>query len=435
MHAGFAKACITPPIGSPMQGIVARSMHCGCVSVHDDLYLRALYLRHAGEAAVILGADLFGLNPETATALREKVADELGLPIERVMLNTSGTLCGPVAGPWNYDTPDATVLSDLMTAAVFAACQAHNTARPARIWAGQTRSRLPLNARQTGPDHNTANAPNPEGPIDDTLPVCLIRERDGDSPIALLFSLACEASTMSGFEISADYPGAAAQALHKRLHAECAMFLQGTGADARPGVIANGAAWRPGDWGTLEEAGRQIADDIAELLAAGLMEVEPQIRASVASTRLPLLAPPDSSELGELIERPLSPDAPPEHRTRRRWAEEQLARCRFAGAMAREVEVTVHGVQLADHVRLVGFSGPAVAELGHLVRDIYTDGVTFALGSTDGSRLCLPTTAMLSEGGEAVADYYRYHHPAPLDRGFEQQLRDALDALRLDGVL
>jgi len=34
-----------------------------------------------------------------------------------------------------------------------------------------------------------------------------------------------------------------------------------------------------------------------------------------------------------------------------------------------------------------------------------------------------------------VAGYYRYHHPAPLDRGFEQQLRDALDALRLDGVL
>ena len=40
---------------------------------------------------------------------------------------------------------------------------------------------------------------------------------------------------IAGWEVSAEYPGAACRALDARLGTECAMFLQGTGGDAKRG--------------------------------------------------------------------------------------------------------------------------------------------------------------------------------------------------------
>jgi hypothetical protein len=434
MNAGFARACITPAIGTPMQGVAARGEGHGCVSVHDDLFARALYIEHADEPAVIIGLDLFGLDPDTATHIRTAVAGELTIAPDRVMLNTSGTRCGPCVSWWNYDTPDANVLKEIETAAVFAACQAHNTARPATMWAGETRTVLPLNTRRIEPNGVVVAAPNPDGPVCDTLPVCLIRDQ-ADAPIAALFSVACDASTIAGFEISADYPGAAMAAIDEELGTECALFVQGAGADARPGVTGRTPMWSAGDWNDVREAGRLVACEVTATFATGLTEVDPYVRCSAAHMRWPLVAPPGPGEFEVMLEHPLPHHATPEHIARRKWAGEQLALSRMSGALPTHVDVSAHGIQIAGQVRLVGLQGAAVAELGHVVREAYPEGVTFALGATGGTRLCLPTTKMLYEGGDAVTGYYQYHHPAPLARGMEHHLRDALEALRLDGVL
>ena len=91
-------------------------------------------------------------------------------------------------------------------------------------------------------------------------------------------------------------------------------------------------------------------------------------------------------------------------------------------------------MQLANRVRLIGVEAEVVGELGLLIRDAYREGVTFALGCTNGAQLCLPTSAMLYEGGYEVTSYFEYHQPAPLGKGIEHVLRRGLEELRRAGI-
>ena len=54
MEAGFASVCINPPLGTP----VLWEETGGCEGIHDDIFVRALYLSHDGVDALILGFDV-----------------------------------------------------------------------------------------------------------------------------------------------------------------------------------------------------------------------------------------------------------------------------------------------------------------------------------------------------------------------------------------
>ena len=56
MKAGFARVNINPSIGTRMTGFGTRDRTRGCEAIHDDLYVRALYLEHAGKEVLILAA-------------------------------------------------------------------------------------------------------------------------------------------------------------------------------------------------------------------------------------------------------------------------------------------------------------------------------------------------------------------------------------------
>ena len=59
MKAGFAKTRITPPVGTTMMGFGTRDMDHGCEGVHDDIYVRALFVEHGGEQALIMAPSCF----------------------------------------------------------------------------------------------------------------------------------------------------------------------------------------------------------------------------------------------------------------------------------------------------------------------------------------------------------------------------------------
>ncbi|MDK1032657.1 MAG: hypothetical protein QGD94_11665, partial [Planctomycetia bacterium] len=71
MQAGFAHKIITPPAGTVMSGFSGRDRQHGAEGVHDDLFVRALWLSHGGEAALIVGF-------EGLSHISEKGAAEFG---------------------------------------------------------------------------------------------------------------------------------------------------------------------------------------------------------------------------------------------------------------------------------------------------------------------------------------------------------------------
>jgi hypothetical protein len=433
MNAGFGKVVVTTEIGMPMEGVPARDAEGRCESIHDHLFARALYVEHDGERAAVVGLDVFRLCRETADRLRAAAADELGLAPDRILLNTSNTHSGPRASDWYHGEPDAEFLARLESGVGEASARAMESARAAILWAGEARSDLPMNRRKKDVRDVVTFAPNPVGPVCDALPIALFRDAD-NAPIALLCSVACHPATVKGFAVSTDYPGVTTAEIERHLGAECALFLAGTGGDAEPSVLAGGGDWHIGDWSDVDRAGRMAAREVTNHLTLGLFEAAPRVRCAEVEMEWPLLAPPPASEYHALLRHPDYRGDDPASVARRRWAREQLDRIEAEGRLPEVVPIRLHGLQLGGRVRLVGIEGDAVAELGLLMREAYREGVTFALGHTNGTQLCLPTSQMLYEGGTEVTGYFAYHHPAPLAKGMEHLLRDALDRLRSAGV-
>lgn len=434
MQAGFAKVRITPPLGTTMYGFGSRDRQHGCEGIHDDLFVRALYLCHNAEEALIMGFDLLFFGRDDADRYKGAIGNELDLSPRQILLNTSHTHCGPMVGTtWAYadyglGVADRFYRDELEQAIVQAALHARERAAEVTLWAGAGRTTLPVSRRQPDGQGSILWAPYRDGVTCDHLPVCLFRNEMGEA-VCLLFSVSCHPSTIGGFEISADYPGAAMDLLDEHLGAECSLFLQGTGGDAKASVIGQGEKWRRGTWEDVAEAGRIVADEVIQTLDADLTQIQPQIRSSLMEMALPLQPAPDRAALEAIAsdER--------EKEVKRLWAERQMERLERHQTLWTHVPVLLHGIQLGQGLRLIALEGEAVAGLGLHILDFYRgQATTFPLGYTDGMQMYLPTSAMLDEGGYEVVSYFEYGQPAPLARGIEEIITKSLERMQAGGI-
>jgi len=148
MKAGFAKENINPPIGTRMTGFGARDRDRGCEAIHDDIYVRALYLTHEGREVLIMGFDLLFFSRDEADRYKGAIGRRIDLAPSQILLNTSHSHLGPKVGTWLYDPPsDPLYLQALEQAILNTACHARDTAVEVTIRAGVTRSALPMSRR------------------------------------------------------------------------------------------------------------------------------------------------------------------------------------------------------------------------------------------------------------------------------------------------
>ncbi len=438
MEAGFARVKITPPIGTPMTGFGGRDYDpAGCKGVHDDLYVRALYMEQGGERALVMGFDLLFFSRDEADRFRGAIGRRLDMAPSDIMLNTSHTHTGPKVGTWFYTPSDPFYLDFLEDAIVDAAAAARDDARRVRVMAGAGTSSVPMSRRKKLPDGSIEFAPNPDGAVCDNLPVCLFEDESGE-PVCLLFSVSCHPSTVKGVDrsywISADYPGPAMDRLDAYLGHPASLFLQGAGGDSKPSVIGKGGDhWRAGDWEDVKDAGEMAADEVVAVIEKGLTEVEPVLASESIDMSWPFAQSFTRSELENIIADPRAhSESMPE--VKQAWAREQIERMDRDFSADEAVSITAHGVKIGDGLRLVGIEGELVAELGNLILDRYPQGVTFSMGYTDGAQLYLPTSAMLEEGGYEVESWWEYRQPAPLAKGHEAILTATVDELKARGI-
>lgn len=429
MKAGFARVKINPAVGTRMTGFGRRDREQPCTGIHDDIYVRALYLEHEGKEALIMGFDLLFFSRDEADRFKGAIGRYLDLRPSEILLNTSHSHAGPKVGTWLYDPPsDLFYLQELEYGLVEAARSAKASAVEATLHAGMTKSALPLNRRAYLSDGKVDRTmrPNPDMPVCDALPVCLVKSKGGE-PVCLLFSVSCHPSTISTPEISAEWPGVAMRLLDEHLGKTASLFLQGTGGDAKPSVMNGGNRFRPGKWEDVEISGKMVADEVKDLLG-NLVNVEPDLhRYAVESSWR--LEPVRNRKWFEAVR-----NDPGADRTTKLWAEENLAVLDRGYTIPDTVPVTIHGIKLGDGLRLVGLEGEAVGELGLLVLDLYREGVTFPMGYTDGAQAYLPNDRMLDEGGYEVVSFYEYRRPAGFAKGIEKTLTDALRQLQAHGV-
>jgi len=436
MLAGFARANLTPPLGTTMAGWLHRDVAKGCENVHDDLFARVLYLEHEGEPALLVALDLLFLSRAETDQVKGALGRCLDLAPRRILVNFSHTHSGPALGRWGLTalgTPNLEYLDQVQSAVLAAASEARRTARPASLRTGMGRTGLPLNRRLPDGRGGIGFRPNPQGVVCDALPVCLV-EDSGAAPLALLFSVACHPSTIQGWSISADFPGVAVQALDAYLGLEAgSIFLQGAGADTKACVIGDGRdedgpTWRRATWEDVEAAGTMVAQEVMSLLEGGLPSDEPCLRCASVETIWPLLPPPSRECYAAIAA------APDTDQFRRAWAQRQLQALDRGRSLPTAVPVTVCGMQIAKRCRLIGLEGELVASLGNLIVERFPQGATFALGFTNGTQLYLPDSTILAEGGYEAESYWEYDWPSPLAPGTERIVEQALADLQRAGI-
>ena len=441
LQAGFAAVRITPPPGTRLSGFGDRDFRPeGAKGIHDDLFVRALYLGQGKTEVLIMGFDLLFFSREEADRFKGAIGNRLGLLPSNILLNTSHTHTGPKVGNWYYTPSDYLYLDELEKRTVEAAVEAKRRAAGATLRAGETRTSIPLSRRLKDSDGAVQFVPNAAGAKYDRLPFALLEAQDG-SPVCLLFSVACHASTIKGDEraeyVSADFPGAAAGELDRLLGKPCALFLQGAGGDAKASVIGQGLKeWRAGTWEDVAQAGKTIASEIQAARASGLKEVQPGLRAGLVEMELPLGPAPGRDELLRVLERakPYELETTAAEKARGLWAEEQLSLIDRGFGLAASAPVLVQGIELGRGLRLVAVEGELTSDLGNLIHDHYGGGVTFPLGYSNGARMYLPSSRMIDEGGYEVDSYWEYRQPAPLAKGVEAHYARALDELKKVGI-
>ena len=420
MNAGVGQVTINAHPGAIMDG---RRASGGATGSHDDLSVRALFLSDRGRQVAIVGMDLLFAERDTIDRLKGAVERVLGIAPHELLINFSHTHAAPCFSRWNFGgPPDALYVQKVEDALIVALAQARTAQRPVRLFAGSGRTRLPLSRRQPDDSGRITFRPNPHGSVCDVLPYCMFKDA-ADAVVAMIFSVSCHPSIIFLHDTTADFPGVAVAEMNRRLRTGGSIFLQGAGGDAKPRVIAlDERGWRQDVWADVEAAGRQVADELTAALE-NAREVVPDLRARLTDMVFPLRPAPDAQQLRA------EPDS-----HRRPWVEEMLRRLELFSQLPQNVPVSLHAVQLAAGVRLVGVEAELTSDLGNAVLAHFGEGVTFPMGYTNGVQLYLPSDRQLGEGGYEAESAWEYHWPSNLAHGVDARLGAALRDLGLYSI-
>ncbi len=434
MKAGFAKADITPAIGTPLLGWGIPSER-PCTSINDPIFVRALWLEHEGEAALILSFDWCFVGREDGDRFKGVLGRTVGLSPERILLNATHSHSGPAVGDYQaleFAQPERDYLREAEAAMVKAANQASGSCREVTIRASAGKTSIPM-SRRCKRDGGVSNAPNPDGEIYETLPVCLFEDHNGN-PVCLLFAASTHVVCMRGEAVSADYPGVAVDLLDAHLGETCAMFLQGMGGDSRPALLGEGREdwqWDCG-WKEAQQVGETLVEEVIDTLST-LKPVEPALTCALLETHWTLEPHPSREEYLSIPES-TSPTGKPN--SKYLWAQQQ-ARLLERDTILTAAPIFMQGIQLGPNLRIIALEGETMAAQGHQIEHAFNVGgqVTFALGYSNGEGLYLATTQMLEEGGYEAVSFWEYGFPSSLAKGTEKVIEQGLEDLKALGIV
>lgn len=224
LKAGYARADLTPALNTPLSGRPTLRPRLS-KSVHDPLYVRALFIRCGERQLAIAAADILLVTKR----LHEAVARAAGIPPRDLLLFATHTHSGP-GGYWRGPLIEGFMgkycreTFEGLTSAIAGAV---------RESAGAVEAARLTTASVEIPEANTSRRTT--GDMTDPVLTLLQFETKKHRPILLL---SFGAHPIAGLErksrmVTADYPGEICRRLERKGYRP--VFLQGAGAGTNPG--------------------------------------------------------------------------------------------------------------------------------------------------------------------------------------------------------
>lgn len=415
VQAGVAVRDITPSAPVAMGGFAARTALSS--GVHDPLLVHALAI---GET-VLITVDVVGMHEEDCARIRRRC----NTAADGVVVHATHTHGGPVSMRGRIGShADAAWIDYVVDACVGAANEALAGREPTTLWMAE--------ATGLGVARNRRRD---DGPVDDRLPLLVVRHRDG-SALAAVASYACHPVVLGSDNklLTADYPGAFRRRLGSRLDGAPVLFVTGCAGDANTGHRASDSfAGTQDPRRTFEECERigvLLADAAHELVVDGLRPCSGPVLARAEEVVLDLDVPAVGQVEDDIL----------------RWRQEQVSADQ---GMRRVLEswigwgetlltnlagnrTTRHWTAAVSIIRwgefaVIGLPGEPFATTAHEIRDALGRTASAALAITAGySNGCpgyLPCADEYRRGGYEVVDAHRYYGmPGPFAPGSAERL-------------
>lgn len=269
LQAGFGKADLTPPLGTPLAGHFARRPAQG---IHDPLLATAVVMDSDEERLAVVSCDLLGVPREVVQRARDLVHQQVGLQADRVLVHGTHTHAGPELRPDRSEVDERyrdLVVEKIATAVVLAT---RALAPCELLWTRGSESRISFNRRfwmkdgsvRMNPGVGNPDIVRPAGPIDpDVLGLWVMRE---GRPAGLIANFACHLDVLGAQHlVSADVPCYVRQTLsHALARPVSVVYLNGPCGDINHVDVT--AACRQGGHEHSAKMGRVLAGELLRSL-------------------------------------------------------------------------------------------------------------------------------------------------------------------------
>ncbi len=391
-RAGAASVKITPEKPMWLSGYAGRDRPAeGKLS---DLHAKALVLEDpTGRRAVIVTIDLVGISRELAAAVCSELKAKYQLPREAVLLSVSHTHSGPViagnlAAMYSLDETQTRLVAEYAAALKQKIVEDVGAAiadlSPADLSHGRGYTTFAVN-RRTNPEAAVTKLRvegRLKGPVDHDVPVLAVRAKDGKLR-AVLFGYACHATVLSGYQWSADYPGAAQEAVEKAYPGSKALFFAGCGGDQNP-LPRRSAAM-------VENYGRELARGVTDVLKAPMAPITGRLELRYTEIGLPFAELPSRDKLVA--------ETSSTHRATANRAKRLLAELDKGIPLRATYPYPVQVWQLAPDLSLVTLGGEAVVDYSlRLKRELGRESTWVGAYAND-VMAYIPSLRVLREGG------------------------------------
>ncbi|MCA9021069.1 MAG: neutral/alkaline non-lysosomal ceramidase N-terminal domain-containing protein [Planctomycetaceae bacterium] len=415
LQAGAAAVDITPPPGTSLDGVISKN---GTVTgVHDRIYSRALVLSDGNTRIAICVNDLCMVERSYFDRAKQIVFEKTGLPVDRILMTSTHTHAAPRVPYGRASEKDDAYYEQLLEQMASAIIQAEQNLAPAQIaWGSFDAGKYAACRRFLAEKGSVSLNPfgvageqiksvsgrsnsiiQPAAPIDPQCSILSVQHRDG-TPLAVLGNMSIH--YCGGYQkgqISADYFGAYARHLAKKLTTDKAhppfvgMLSNGTSGNVGAVMKQDQKKYAAFEW--IEESGKQFAEQSLKVIDQ--LNYQSNLNLEMVEQELELrIRRPDAARLKWAREILDHPEQKTVHGWSKIYANEAVELSKYPATE----KIKIQAIRIGD-LGIVGLPCEVFTETGLAIKDQSPFAATFSMELANGSSGYLPTPEQHALGG------------------------------------
>ena len=417
MKPGFARICITPPMGTPMAGYYEERFSKG---VLDDLWIHALVFDNGKTKAALVSVDSLMFSSQKCDEYRKVISEASGISEDGIFISCSHTHTGPIVGRDGFIWQGVEYTENQMLYHIRdAVCVALSDLKESKLYVAEgkaekvafiRRYRMKNGSVQTNPGVDNPEIDHVLGTPDESVKLLKV-ERDGGDDVFVV-NFAVHADNVGGEYISSDFVHFLRETVENAIgNAKC-MYINGAEGDVnaintcptandRVGLDYDTFDGCPRSYAHARHMGRVVAGAVLQVCDKALPVGSDEIRFDEKLITIPSNAENEKLEEAKRIKELYDSgreDELPYKNMELTTAVAEAKRIVFLATGPESYSYTLTALAIGDVV-FAGLPGEPFAEIGMRISDSSPFAKTFVCSLTNGGDTYFPTSSAYDEGG------------------------------------